>query len=142
MRAELERKYSAHVTFHGLVADMKRHWRELSLLVMPSRAEGLPMAALEALAEGVPVIATPVGGLPRIVQDDETGWLFPAGDVVKAQAAVARWSAMDQSAKHAMRVKCWRFVEQNYSAASKLPEIIGVYKAAGWRPSMGHSRSA
>lgn len=142
MRAELERKFGDKVTFHGLVADMKKHWRDLGLLVMPSRAEGLPMAALEALAEGVPVLATAVGGLPRIVQDDETGWLFPAGDVVKAQVAVARWSAMDQSARHAMRSRCWNFVKRNYSAASKLPDILAAYRSAGWNPSMGHSRSA
>ncbi len=51
----------------------------LDLFVMPSIAEGLGSSALWAMAYGLPVVATRVGGLPEIVVENETGWLIPPG---------------------------------------------------------------
>jgi glycosyltransferase involved in cell wall biosynthesis len=49
----------------------------IDLFIMPSKAEGLGSSALWAMAYGVPVVATRVGGLPEIVVENETGWLIP-----------------------------------------------------------------
>jgi glycosyltransferase involved in cell wall biosynthesis len=49
----------------------------IDLFLMPSKAEGLGSSALWAMAYGVPVVATRVGGLPEIVMENETGWLIP-----------------------------------------------------------------
>lgn len=51
------------------------------LLLLPSEQEGFGLAALEAMASGVPVLATKVGGLPEVVQPGEGGFLFDVGDV-------------------------------------------------------------
>jgi glycosyltransferase involved in cell wall biosynthesis len=50
-------------------------------MVLPSFAEGLPVAIMEAMALRRPVISTYVAGIPELVRDGETGWLVPAGDV-------------------------------------------------------------
>ena len=63
---------------------------------MPSRAEGLGSAALLAMAHGVPVVATRVGGLPEIVEDGRTGWLVPA-DSPAALADVIVSAASDRA---------------------------------------------
>jgi glycosyltransferase involved in cell wall biosynthesis len=56
---------------------------------MPSRSEAWGLAALEAMAHGVPVIASDTGGLPEIVDAGNGGWLVPAGDpAALAQAIV------------------------------------------------------
>lgn len=52
-------------------------------LVLPSFAEGLPVVIMEAMALRRPVLSTFVGGIPELVRTGETGWLFPAGDVVE-----------------------------------------------------------
>lgn len=57
-------------------------------LVMPSFAEGLPMVVMEAMAAARPVIATYIAGTPELVQDGQTGWLVPAGDVTALAAAM------------------------------------------------------
>jgi glycosyltransferase involved in cell wall biosynthesis len=49
------------------------------LFVLPSRFEGLPSAIIEAMAAGLPVVATAVGGVAELVEDRVSGWLVPAG---------------------------------------------------------------
>ncbi len=72
----------AVVTFAGTkdeagVAEALRH---ADLLVVPSLSEGLPVVIMEALASGVPVVASAVDGIPELVRDGETGWLVPPCD--------------------------------------------------------------
>lgn len=55
-------------------------YHQADAFVLPSFAESCPMTALEAMASGTPLISARVGGVPEIVEDGETGWLFPAGD--------------------------------------------------------------
>ena len=59
------------------IEDLARFFPGIDLFVMPSKSEGLGSSALWAMAFGLPVVATRVGGLPEIVVDDETGWLIP-----------------------------------------------------------------
>ncbi len=60
--------------------DLGRVLAQLDVVVMPSRVENYPLVAREALAAGVPVIASRVGGLPEIVEDDRNGLLFEPGN--------------------------------------------------------------
>ena len=60
-----------------------RVYKQATAFCLPSYAEGFPMAVLDALAYGLPVITTPVGGIPDIAEDGKNFLLFPAGDIEK-----------------------------------------------------------
>jgi glycosyltransferase involved in cell wall biosynthesis len=61
----------------GSIEDLAEFFPALDLFVMPSRSEGLGSSALLAMAYGLPVVASRVGGLPEIVEEGKTGWLVP-----------------------------------------------------------------
>jgi len=70
------------VIFHGLKpkTEVAEFMRRADVFVLPSLWENLPCVIIEAMASGLPVIATKVGGIPEMI-DEETGILIPAGDV-------------------------------------------------------------
>jgi glycosyltransferase involved in cell wall biosynthesis len=63
---------------------------QATVFVLPSYAEGMPMALLEALSWGIPAIASPVGGIPQVVVNERNGLLIAAGDIDGLAAAMTR----------------------------------------------------
>jgi N-acetyl-alpha-D-glucosaminyl L-malate synthase BshA len=103
--AEIERLGIAdHVRFLGKVDAVADLLRAADLFLLPSQSESFGLGALEAMACGVPVVASRVGGIPEVVVDGETGTLLPVGDVdAMAEAAVKllepkRWQQASEAA--------------------------------------------
>ena len=71
---------SGAVEFLGVRDDIPRLMRRSSVFVRPSSLEGMPLTVLEAMASGLPVVATPAGGTPELLEDGKDGFLFPVGD--------------------------------------------------------------
>jgi N-acetyl-alpha-D-glucosaminyl L-malate synthase BshA len=69
------------VQFTGVVEEIEPVLQQADLLLLPSQTESFGLVALEAMASGIPVIASDVGGLPEVVAHGETGYLAPVGDV-------------------------------------------------------------
>jgi glycosyltransferase involved in cell wall biosynthesis len=83
LRPELESLAASlgeSVIFAGVRTDVARVLRAMNVFALPSLYEALPIAMLEAMATGLPVIATRVGGIAEAVQDGRTGLLVPPGD--------------------------------------------------------------
>jgi N-acetyl-alpha-D-glucosaminyl L-malate synthase BshA len=81
---------SADVELVGERGDLPALLADTAVFLLPSESESFGLAALEALACGVPVVASNVGGLPEVVTDGDVGFLHPAGDVAAMAASVAR----------------------------------------------------
>jgi glycosyltransferase involved in cell wall biosynthesis len=98
-RGALERRaqqLGVDVTFHGHVPGAPARVLETAdVVVVPSRAENLPMAALEAMAAALPVVGTRVGGVPELVEDGVTGFVVPPDDAPAMAAAIAKILADD-----------------------------------------------
>lgn len=78
------------VRFQGVVTDIDAVWRDHHVLLLPSRAEGLPNSMLEAMLSARPVIVSNVGGIAEWVNDGETGYMLPQPDVPSLEAAMER----------------------------------------------------
>ena len=71
-------------------AQLRKYYSESDVLVLPSHAEGLPNAMIEAMAAGLAVVVTPVGNIPDVINDAENGLIVPSGDPQALGAAIAR----------------------------------------------------
>lgn len=85
LRPDLERRaerrgVSGMVDFMGRREDVPEQLARMDAFVLASRTEGLPLSIIEAMAAGLPVVATAVGGVPELVEDGVTGRLVPPGD--------------------------------------------------------------
>jgi len=80
----------SHITFTGECEDVRPLLASLEVFVLPSVAEGLGVAALEAMAMGKPVVASRVGGLAEVVEEGRTGLLVAAGQPEELAGAVIR----------------------------------------------------
>lgn len=82
-------RLGAHVTFLGFREDVPRWLQGADLVIHAPRMEAFGLAVIQAMACGVPVIATAVGGIPEMVVDGETGLLVPSGDLEALGSAIA-----------------------------------------------------
>ena len=131
MHAELEQAHGDRVIFHGMVTDLKEAWKNMGLMLMPSRFEGLPLAALEALGHGVPLLASRVGALPDVVKSKRTGWMFERQDMDGAMAGLQAWLTLNEAQQIAMRQSCREHLLTEFSEQKRLSQLFEVYRAAG-----------
>ena len=131
-RAELERLagnagMNDRIHFLGWRADLERIYADLDVVVLTSRNEGSPVALIESMAAGRPVVATRVGGVPDVVQDGVSGLLVGVGDVEGLASAVeqlindpARGRLMGQAGRER--------VQRMYGAERLLRDIDALYQ--------------
>jgi glycosyltransferase involved in cell wall biosynthesis len=100
--------------------------RQADVFLLPSYAEGLPMALLEAMAYGLPVVTTPVGGIPRAVAHGKTGLLVAPGDVAALRGAIESLLAEPGWAK-ALGTAARRLVRERYDVRLVQDGVAAVY---------------
>lgn len=100
--------------FLGGVSDTRPIYREASVCVLTSDYEGTPNVLLEAMASGLPVVASQVGGVPEIVRHGQTGFLFEPNNLEGFAAALAEL-AKNSKLRNEMGRCARNFVEENHS---------------------------
>jgi glycosyltransferase involved in cell wall biosynthesis len=124
-----ELKIRESVSMLGRREGMPSVYASLDVMVSSSRQEGLPMAILEGMASGLPLVATAVGEVPTLVLDGQTGVLAPAGDV---EALVAGIVELLRDAEKRVRLGAGakRLIEEEYSAGRMTADYLRVYDEA------------
>ncbi|MBU6398935.1 MAG: glycosyltransferase family 4 protein [Verrucomicrobia bacterium] len=117
------------VEFRGGVSDIRAVYQQAAVCILTSDFEGTPNVLLEAMASGLPVVATRVGGVPEIVQDGETGLLVEPDDLDKQVAAVA---ALVRNPERRARLgsRGRAYVEAHHSLKRLPVYLTGLYQQA------------
>ncbi|KFL27077.1 hypothetical protein JP74_09205 [Devosia sp. 17-2-E-8] len=105
-------------------------------LVLPSFDEGMPMAIIEALATGLPVIATPVGAIPEMLRHGETALLVPPGDSVELAGAMERIAGDDMLAAR-LSLQGRQLYERSFGLDRYMRRLLALYAGAPLRQPAG-----
>jgi hypothetical protein len=103
-------------------------FRAIDVLALPSRFENMPNTILEAMAAGRPVIATPVGAIPEMVDDGESGFLVPVGDVAQLTARL-ELVARDNVLRARMGAHARTLAGERYDMAVLERALVDEYRA-------------
>ncbi len=132
-RAELEQLSAAlglgaRVRFFGFRADRIALLRRFDAFVLPSSLEGIPRCLMEAMAVGVPVVASDIPGCNDLVSDGETGMLFPVRDPGALHGALVRLAA-DAGLRERLAGNARAFVRREFSAERMAESYAELYAA-------------
>jgi glycosyltransferase involved in cell wall biosynthesis len=126
------RNLESIVDLHSWVegSDKYRLLKQATLFVLPSHYEGIPMGIIEAMAFGIPVIATHVGGIPDMITHGKEGLLVQPGDGTGlGQAIVALLN--NPRLRATMSVACQRKFQHAFSDQAVLPQLELLFDVAG-----------
>ncbi len=96
------------------------------MFVLSSLREGLPNVVLEAMAMEVPVVATPIGGVPRVIEHGQNGLLVEPGSAEELAAAMRRLSE-EEGLCERLRQRGRHTVENRYSFRNRMRKVVSVF---------------
>ncbi|WP_019614118.1 glycosyltransferase family 4 protein [Psychromonas ossibalaenae] len=125
---QLQESSPANLHLHGQQDDMNAVWSQIALLVIPSRYEGLPMAALEAMARGIPVLAFQVGALDKLITSGSNGWLVEPENFADLSRHISLWNNISEQKKTALQSVAKNTIADNFSSETAIPKLIAAYR--------------
>jgi glycosyltransferase involved in cell wall biosynthesis len=131
----------ASVTLLGRCDDMPSFYASLDVMVSSSRHEGMPIAILEGMASRLPLIATPVGAIPSVIRDGNTGVLVPAENPELLAGSIIDL-LHDHEKRQELGSAARRLIEEEFSAARMTADYLHVYEDAVAATEVGRGREA
>ena len=118
----------SHVRLLGWISGWSKNtWlSDASFYVLPSYVEGIPMGVLEAMAWGMPVVASKIGGIPDIIEDGREGLLIKPGDIAGLRDAMRELLQGDDMRRR-MGLAARNKIERAFSAESIMPKVDLLY---------------
>ncbi|WP_281557265.1 glycosyltransferase family 4 protein [Thalassomonas sp. RHCl1] len=126
MERELKALATDNVIFHGAKESMSEIWPKIRLLIMPSRFEGLPMSALEAMSNSIPVLAYRVGSLDKLITNDN-GYLIPPEHFTGLSNALFSYLSCDSLTRRQICRQARNTVLEKFSNHAVLPRLLDIY---------------
>ncbi len=112
-----------------------------TVFALPSHNEGVPMALLEAMSRSLPVLTTPVGGIPEVIENDRNGLMVTPGDVDAIEVALNR--LLSSSAERARLGAAARAtIAERYSLSAAIERLAALYRFFGVPERSGRRRPA
>lgn len=119
---------SERVRFMGFVDNPREFHAQMDVFALPSIHEGIPIALLEALGAGLPVVASAVGGIPRIVSDDTLGVLIDSSSPLDWANALTTL-LNDRRKMLALGKAARQHVEENFSMDRMAGDYVALYQS-------------
>lgn len=118
------------LTFPGWVRGEEKEalFRRAAVFFLPSYTEGMPMSILEAMAHGLPVVSTTVGGIPELVRHGESGFLLEPGDTEGFAEAIVT-ILNDPHIQREMGQTGLAFVREHYSLEKHIHSLVSIYNS-------------
>jgi glycosyltransferase involved in cell wall biosynthesis len=117
-----------HLTLLGRQENMPAFYASLDVLVLSSRIEGLPMALLEGMASGLPVVATAVGEVPQVIENGRSGRIVAPGNYEALAAAIIQ-ILEDGRLRQSFGINAMNRVADQFSAAKMTAEYVRLYSS-------------
>lgn len=114
-------------TLEGSVSDLQSYLADATLFVLPSRSEGFSNAIVEAMAAGLPVIATNVGGNAEAVGDGVTGRIVPPEDAEALASAICQMLDRPEHAR-AMGEAGRKRVQERFTTEAMMRQLVATYQ--------------
>jgi glycosyltransferase involved in cell wall biosynthesis len=147
LRRELEERrdrlgLAGRVEFRGASADAAAFLGRVDAFVLSSESEGLPMTLMEAMAAGLPTVATAVGGIPEFVEGARSGWLAPPRAPAALAAAMMAAVEADDRAERGARGREFALARCSLETMAMEYERLfaGLPPRAAIRPKEAHAR--
>jgi glycosyltransferase involved in cell wall biosynthesis len=141
MRAEVEQLTLGHgLTEHVRLTGwldaqaIESELRQARALVVSSLSEGLPIVIMEAMANRRPVIAPYLSGIPELVVQGETGWLYPAGDVTALALAMKACLAAAPTTLATLGDRAYHRVWSDHNADAQAEKLLALISRAASQP--------
>ncbi|QDT34653.1 glycosyltransferase [Thalassoglobus polymorphus] len=121
-----ESGHSDRIQLLGYRSDTKSLYEAMDLYVLSSHREGLPNVVLEAMAMEVPVVATRIAGVPKLVQDRENGLLVEAGDVSQIETAIQE-IMLNPELRERLTRNARKTIENEFSFSVRMEKVRAIY---------------
>ncbi len=133
LRRQLQKQYrhleeSHDIHFLGYQKDVRSYLSISDLFVLPSLGEELPLSILEAMASGVPVIATDVGGIPELIKHGESGWLVKPGEAHELTSALS-YLMDDKRVARRLADNALHLVEAKFTLSAMVNQTEEIYRS-------------
>ncbi len=126
-RMVVEKNVGTYVYFTGFIQNASRYLSAFEISVLPSRSEAMPLAVIESGLAGNLVVASAVGGIPEIIDDGKSGFLFERESVPELSSALRNAAALNDISRNELTGSLKAKVEAEFSTGKMVDETLRVY---------------